>query len=274
MSKKLRALSAASMLLAGAAAAADLPRRSMAPAPVYVPAFTWTGFYLGVSGGGSYSDSDIATIGTAPGNIAAVAANARPQSVSIDSNGFLIGGTLGYNVQYGSFVFGVEGDISYTDNDESTVQSNPITFGANAPGTLRNTFRQEMEYLARIRGRVGVAFDRVMVYGTGGAAFASINSTADFSSPGLGPTQFFGSRDETVSGYTIGGGVEWAVPTSVGLFGSSAVTFKAEYLYYELDESSVTVAPASSGVPGGVGSYISSFENEGHIFRGGINVKF
>ena len=69
----------------------------------------------------------------------------------------------------------------------------------------------------------------------------------------------------------MGGGVEFALPT--GLFGSAA-TFKTEYLYYDLGTTDVEVLPAATGVPAGVGGYVSRFENQGHIVRAGLNFKF
>ena len=278
MLKNLLLASSAILALSGSAFAADLSRRTViapAPAPVFtaVPVFTWTGFYVGVSGGYLFNDNtDVETIGLLQGNINAVAANARPSRLRLENEGFLIGGTAGFNLQVQNFVFGIEGDVSYTDADKTVVQFNPIQFGANAPGTLSNTLRQEMDYFATIRGRAGIAFDRVLVYATGGAAMADIENTADFSSPRLGPTQFFGQRSETQVGYTVGGGVEFALPA--GFLLGSAATFKTEYLYYDLGKTSVAVLPTATGVPLGVGGYVSRFENEGHIVRGGINFKF
>ena len=257
------------------ALAADLPMRSMAPAPAFaaVPIFTWTGFYVGVSGGYLFNDrNNVETVGLLPANINAVAANARPSSLRLKNEGFLVGGTIGYNIQLQNFVLGVEADLSYTDAEKSAVQFNPIQFGTNAPGTLTNTLRQEMEYLGTIRARAGFAFDRVLVYATGGAAIAEIENSADFSSPRLGPTQFFGRTNDTRVGYTVGGGVEFALPT--GFLLGSAATFKAEYLYYDLGKTTVAVLPTATGVPLGLGGYSSRFKNDGHIVRAGINFKF
>jgi outer membrane immunogenic protein len=261
-------------MLGGAALAADLPARRAAPAPMFaaVPAFTWTGLYMGISGGGFFGDEgEITTTGVLAGNIAAVAANARPQRVSIDNEGFLIGGTLGYNMQFGSFVFGVEGDISYTDNESETTAFNPTAFGGGPAGSISSTFRTEMDYFATVRGRAGFAFGNVLVYGTGGLAIADVNMTADFNAPNFGSRQFLGERSETLTGYTVGGGVEFALPTNILPFLGSAVTLKAEYLYYDLGEETINVPAVGAG---GVGAYNSRFENEGHIVRGGINVKF
>lgn len=276
MFRRLLLASTTVLALGSSAFAADLSRRqAVAPAPAFsaVPVFTWTGFYLGISGGYlSNRDSDVDTVGLLQGNINAVAANARPSRQRLDNEGFLIGGTAGYNLQISNFVFGIEGDVSYVDADKTVTQFNPIQFGTNAPGTLRNTFRQDMDFFSTVRGRVGLAFDRVMLFGTGGAAIGSFENTADFSSPRLGPTQFFGRRDETKVGYTVGGGIEFALPAAFSL--GTAATFKTEYLYYNLGRTNVAVLPAATGTPAGVGGYASRFENEGHIIRGGINFKF
>ena len=255
------------LAMSATALAADLPRRTVAPAPVMAvaPVFTWSGFYVGISGGGIFSDNRATTEGVLAGNIANVAVLARPPRVTIENEGYLIGGTAGFNVQFGAFVAGIEGDISYTDVDNSTTYLNPNPFGAGPfpAGSTRSTFRSEMDYLATVRGRVGVAFDRVMIYATGGAAIADGTNTADFGAPVTGAQQFFGRSSETLVGYTVGGGVEFAVTNNVSL--------KGEYLYYDLGRTTVNVPAVGAG---GVGAYTSRFDNEGHIVRGGANFRF
>jgi len=160
--------------LAGAAAAADLSRP--APAPYYPPAavapppFSWTGFYLGINGGGAFGSSSWDSTG----------------SRNID--GGLAGGQLGYNYQAGQAVFGVEGDIDWADIDGST--TNGCVGGCKTSDT----------WLGTVRGRIGYAAGRFMPYVTGGAAFGDIRASA----PGV-PTQ---SSDKT--GWTLGGGLESA----------------------------------------------------------------
>jgi opacity protein-like surface antigen len=88
------------LALATVAAAADLPRRSFpGPGPAYIPVYNWTGFYIGINGGGAWGDSTWDSIGT------------------FDVAGFLVGGTAGYNWQAGQFVFGLEGDYAWTGID-------------------------------------------------------------------------------------------------------------------------------------------------------------
>ena len=156
------------------AAAADLPRRVAAPAPIAVPPpYSWTGFYAGINGGYGWGGSDF----TAP-----FATN------GFDMNGGLVGGTFGYNYQVGQAVFGIEGDI-----DASWIKGDVGCAGTNC--AVKNT------WLATVRGRLGYAVDRWMPYVTGGAAFGDINTTV----AGVG------SASDNKVGWTVGGGVEAAL---------------------------------------------------------------
>ena len=272
---KLALLSTASMLIAGSALAADLPSRKfapVAPAPVAVavPVFTWTGFYIGAHAGYTFTDNEVRTAGNAANTIANVAANRRPARLSFEDEGFIGGGQLGFNYQLGGgllgggLVFGVETDISYTDLS----RDRSFTSSVGDP----STFHQSQEFLGTVRGRLGLAFDRVMVYGTGGFAYGEIDNRVEFFRNTDQALQFTGRNSNIETGYAVGGGIEFALPTgSFPLFSSNAVTLKAEYLYYDLKDRSVLV----QAVPGvGVNSYTSRFETEGHVVRGGINFKF
>jgi len=93
-------------LAAMPASAADLPRGAPYRAPVYAPQYNWTGFYLGINGGGGFGDSDW-----------------NGFAVSNKPSGGMIGGTAGYNWQgAGSpWVFGLVGDIDWTNIKDNTV---------------------------------------------------------------------------------------------------------------------------------------------------------
>jgi outer membrane immunogenic protein len=246
--------------LTALASAADLPSRSVAPI-MTVPAFTWTGFYVGVHAGYAFGESDIRTSGNAANTIANVGALARPPSLSFDQHGFIGGGQIGYNMQFGMFVAGIEADISYTDRSTTQSYFSPVTFGAALAGT-RSTFSQDLEYFGTVRGRLGVAFDRALIYATGGLAYGEVSYQADFfNSPGA--LQFTGRKSGVEVGYTIGAGVEYAFTNNI--------TLKAEYLYYDLGSQDVLV----NAIPGvGLNSYTSRFETNGHIARVGLNYKF
>src|SRR4051812_46879679 len=153
------------------ASAADLPRGSMPyKAPAYVAQYNWTGFYLGINGGGAWGDSDW-----------------NGFAVSNRPSGGMIGGTAGYNWQgAGSpWVFGLEGDIDWTNINDT----------ATACGGLN--CQTKNNWLGTVRGRVGYAFDRFMPYFTGGVAFGDVEANI----AGLA-----GSKD-TNAGWTAGVGI-------------------------------------------------------------------
>lgn len=157
------------------ATAADLPRGSMPyKAPGYLPAYNWTGFYLGINGGGAFGDSDWNAF-----------------ALTNDPSGGMIGITAGYNWQgMGSpWVFGIEGDVGATFIDDGVACPVGILCG-----TTNN-------WLGTVRGRVGFAWDRFMPYVTGGIAFGDIEATR---------TGFTGASDENV-GWTVGAGLEGAI---------------------------------------------------------------
>lgn len=247
----------------GAASAADLPsRRAPPPVPyVAVPVFTWTGFYFGGNAGYLWSDTNVTTTGNQALTAANVASNRRPGSFNVEPDGFIGGGQFGYNVQMGSFVVGIETDIQYTD--VARTRDFVSTLGD------RSSFRTTMDYFGTVRGRLGWAWDRTLIYATGGFAYGEVYNRAFFFSNAPGaPLAFRGAVDDTETGYTVGGGIEWAIPNYT-LF-NQAVTVKAEYLYYDLGDRNITVA----AVPPGTNSYNARFHNDGHIVRAGLNFKF
>ena len=145
-------LMAASM--ASPSFAADLPRPAY-KAPMYVAPFSWTGFYVGLNGGYGFGKSNWT--------------NALGTTGDFDVKGALAGGTLGYNLQTGAWVWGLEGDIDYSWMQGSVVNAAVGCGGAGCE--TRNT------WLATGRGRIGYAWDRFLPYITGGAAYGNIKST-------------------------------------------------------------------------------------------------
>ena len=161
------------MTMIGAANASDLPRRHAMPvkAPMYEAPYNWTGFYVGINGGGGWGHSDWDAYGT-----------------GFKTSGGLVGGTVGYNYQMGQVVLGLEGDIDWAD-----------LRGSGLCGGLSCETRDD--WLATARGRIGYSFGRVMPYVTGGGAFGDIKSSL----------AGFGSQTTTKAGWTLGGGAEVAI---------------------------------------------------------------
>jgi outer membrane immunogenic protein len=206
--------------LVGQADAADLPRQVYTKAPpMLAPYYNWTGFYLGVNGGGGWGSSTWDSTG------------------SFDVSGGLVGGTIGYNWQFGTWVLGLEGDIDWADIGGNT--------GTGCVGGGCNT---KNTWLGTARGRVGYAFDRIMPYVTAGAAFGDVEATH----PG-----FTGMTDTQV-GWTAGLGVEFAVVNNV--------TAKIEYLHYDLGSFNCGMN-CNGFVTDNVGF-------NANVVRGGVNVRF
>jgi len=159
------------------ASAADIARRrAPPPAPVVTPAYNWTGFYVGINGGGAFGHSDFSnTAGTNGYNV----------------TGGLVGGTIGYNYQINRWVLGLEGDIDWAD----------ISGNSNTGICAGLACSSKNDWLATVRGRVGYAFDRFLPYVTGGAAFGDVKTSV-----GALPSQ-----TNTQTGWTAGGGLEFAI---------------------------------------------------------------
>ena len=282
----------ASLAAIGAANAADLPRRQ-APPPVFVPVpvFTWTGLYVGTHS--SYTFSDNQTIRTIGNNDATggltdtrlnVARERRPSSFKAEQDGIgNIGGGIGYNYQFtpgSGFVVGAEADVTWTDiGKRRDYFSAPSVFNGGVPDP--SSFRNRLNYLGTVQGRLGYAFDRFLVYGTGGFAYGEVKYQADFFN-GANQLAYLGRYKGMETGYVYGGGIEYAIPTDSflnrfnfigGLLGASAITLKAEYLRYDLGSRNVLVNNTGLGAPA-TGSYTSRFNTEGNLIKAGFNYKF
>src|SRR3712207_6646850 len=148
--KNILLSSAAFLGLTVGAMAADLPSR-VAPAPVAaVPVFTWTGFYVGVQAG--YAWSSTSTAFTGAGGVTAG---------ELEGEGFVGGAHVGYNYQIGSFVVGLEADLEGVGSDDDFVG---VRFSDGS--TLRA--ESDVSLQGSLRTRLGVAFDRALIYATGG----------------------------------------------------------------------------------------------------------
>ena len=217
-----------------AALAADLPVK--APPPVVI--YDWTGFYNGVAGGGSLGGSN----------------HVDPFGLNLTQEGFrvkggLIGGTLGYNWQVASFVFGFEGDASWVDEYGSHPDNGP---SLNALTDFRS-FTQE-NWLATARGRAGYAVDNLLFYVTGGYAAAGVE--AGIKDAVTSATVV--SATSTRSGWTGGGGIEW------GFLPNWSAKFEWLFVKYQ-DKGFVTAL--------GDGSR-SAVTLDDNVVRFGINYRF
>ncbi|MFW6028126.1 MAG: outer membrane protein [bacterium] len=237
MRKTILAAAAAFAVAAGASqtSAADLDFAPAPAPPPFVP--TWAGFYIGGHVGYGETKFDFRQdLDFFDSTGAAVGSNTFRSSVSPDG---LVGGIQGgYNWQVNSLVFGIEGDISFTDWGQGTtvfdsdVDGVSGLFGTDsAVGTASGDF----DFLASVRGRVGYAFDSVLVYGTGGVAWADADARATIVVDDAGSeTTATGKGDLDDIGAVAGAGLAWMVipqTFSVGVEG----------LYYWFKDSTTLI---------------------------------
>ena len=185
------------------AAAADLAARPYTKAPPLAVINSWTGFYLGAMGG--YAQEDASGLGTLSGGFA--------------------GGTLGYNWQTGNVVLGVEADAAWAD-----VGATVGVFGGLA------SVSDKIRSMGTVRGRIGYVFNTVLLYGTGGYAWADNRLSATGPGGSISDSQFH-------SGWTAGAGVEvmFAPKWSV----------KAEYLYRSFESQNYFAGIVPPGIASG-----------------------
>ena len=183
MHKFLLAGTALFTLLSGSAMAADLSR----PAPAYskapmMPAFSWTGFYVGGDGGYGYATSSgtsVSIIGTVP--------------YSFNAHGPIAGGFVGGNYQMGQFVFGGEADWQWANLTGNS--------GSVAGATMASTVKS----YGSARGRLGFAVDHWLFFGTAGWAWGSWSTS--YAATGFAP--FFTNSASSHTGWTAGAGLEY-----------------------------------------------------------------
>jgi outer membrane immunogenic protein len=209
------------------ATAADLDY--MAPPPAYQP--MWQGFYIGGHGGGGEADAEASASVDYVDDFNPALDRSGSFRETLSPDGLLGGAQVGYNWQFDSLVFGLEGDLSFTDwGSKSTLFEEPLDdFGvaADAIGTAQT----DIDMLASIRGRLGMAFDTVLVYGTGGVAWADGDVRGKLVvDDGIDAVEVWSEKESFTSmGFVAGGGLTWMmIPQtfSVGLEG----------LYYWFDE--------------------------------------
>jgi len=186
------------------AVAADLPARMPVKAPIAAPspAYNWSGFYFGVHAGYGWGELT----------------SAADTTIDHEPTGGLFGGQIGYNWQSGQFVFGIEADFAF-----STIDGDDIS----TAGGFTTLADHDMKFLGTARGRIGLAHDRVLFYATGGFAWARVEGRLNVLTVGTG------SDEITLTGWTAGGGLEFAFTRNLSA--------RIEYLYVDFQKEPTTI---------------------------------
>ena len=229
----------------------------------------WTGLYGGGHIGGGWADNADATL--APANAGtqatwgqAIAIGGLSTNYSNDPDGLLAGLLMGYNWAFGSFLIGIEADVSLTSIQDSQNNATRIAPLVTIPIA---EFDTDIPWIATLRGRLGVlASPDVLLYATGGLAIAEVDQSYFFQDANR--DSFSGRSSDTKTGYAVGGGMEWAL--------SGNWSLKGDYLYISLDDNDFRTGP------GGVGGCnvaeclfdLDTDDIELHTVRLGVNYKF
>ncbi len=267
------AAAALTVATAVAAQAADLPTRKAPPAPIFVPPpFTWTGFYVGVNAGGIWSSGSRSATLVDPGNV--WLSGYFPGGIGSNNSGFIGGGQAGYNWQSGAFVLGAETDFDGTSLGKTFNYSSAPFAGVGLPtGLLGDSLyvhaKANLDWLGTARVRIGFVAtpdNRLMIYGTGGFAYAGGSSNFNVYDANQG-LFWGGSPSSTRTGWTIGGGAEYAITNNI--------TIKGEYLYVDLGSNTINTTGNLAAATLLPGTYATAKINyDASIFRAGINYKF
>jgi outer membrane immunogenic protein len=264
MKKSLLVLAGA-VALAGSATAADLPARTYTKGPAMIdPGYNWSGFYVGVNAGyGVGTAFTSLTTNVVEGGF--ILPENNPLPPALHPAGFVGGGQIGYDRQFGNIVAGLETDLSYAGLRKTDSATGAVFIG----GTLTTAVETKLDWFGTVRARLGVLpASNVLLYATGGLAYGDVRtSTTGSNLPFLNCIGSFvycasGSTTGISVGWTAGGGLEYAF--------ARQWTIKAEYLYLDLGNSSVTFPDRD--VPGSILTTNTSFKAQ--IVRAGLNHRF
>lgn len=240
------------------AVAADMPLK--APPP---PAFSWTGFYVGANAGWGTLRDEGDPYCINPAGVPMGAGCSRVYGGHIArGNGFIGGGQAGYNWQSGRWVLGVETDIQGADIKGSVDVVGPfgvVGFTGNS-GAASFIAAEKLSWLGTTRGRLGLAFDHLLLYATGGVAYGGASVSQDHV---FAAVQYPSTASANKTGWVAGGGLEFAF--------TGNWSGKVEGLFYDLG----SITTAGPQVPHFT-NFIEgkNFDVQGAIVRAGLNYRF
>lgn len=275
--------------------AAERPSSQMAP--VMAAPSVWTGFYAGLNTGAVFGGNNTVSTSAFPSNdTSGIAPNLMLNSAAlaagstvVNNAGFVGGGQIGYNWQFGDrLVSGIETDIQGVagatgTSTRYTAAPLPGTPIGNLTSVLATS--KSLNYIGTFRGRLGYLFNaNLLIYGTGGLAYGGVRSNTSIYQVGLDdlppppvvpldPISSYsaGSLSQTQVGWTAGGGGEWMFRDNWSI--------KAEYLYYDLGRANYNLSPLTvfnhtKGAFTATSLASSSTRFNGNIIRAGVNYHF
>ena len=293
--------------------AADLPSRAVAAAPVYLaPAFSWTGFYVGGNVGAAWAGRDnCPALNYLDHGVYVADSSFLPNCNGSNNVGFIGGGQAGYNWQFGAWVFGLEGDISWVGRNgghgfdfatfgtpamayDTIAGFNVLNSGGNKPNTVTVTNHTynwtgngDNNTLSTIRARFGFSMDRTLFFVTGGVAFrnggndASITDTAttitttrnewDAVKSDWKPKVTTDITTTTYSRSGNGNNVGWALGGGLEYALTENLSTKVEYLHAQFGNGGNAY---NSGIVDDCVAFFGDHKNSIDVVRVGLNYRF
>jgi outer membrane immunogenic protein len=229
---KLFTAAVVSLSIIGSTNAADLIIADVtAPVAMTEAGFDWSGFYAGLNAG--YTTGQANAVGAVSGI-----------TTNVSVAGGLLGATVGFNAQMDNFVLGVEGDVAWSGASGTAVCVAAPAFDCEG----------RLNWLGAIKGRVGVAMDSVLLFATAGLAAGGVTANVVPTPGGL-----TGTYSGTMTGWTVGGGVELAV--------TDAISVKAEYNYVNMGGLQAPIGTVS-------GVEATNLSSTNHVVKVGVNFHF
>ena len=242
-----------------------------APAMAQDQASPWHGWYVGANIGVNWSATDLSTsahVPTAAGSVVITPADAaliHSSSSAGNKTGFTGGIEGGYNWRYGDWLLGIETDYEALDNNQSSNNSytstGPVINPPGVPITYKATQRATTSWMWTLRPRVGWVYGPWLFYGTAGLAMSDVKMTATLADNRSANDAFNVSDNATKTGWTGGVGAGYAIGPQVSV--------KAEYLYADFGEISITRTP-----PSGYVSLNADAKVRSNVIRVGLDYRF
>jgi len=243
--------------LFSSAFAADLPVKAR---PLFAPQFSWTGCYIGGNVGWTKNDSRETTTPN-PTGLPALAIAQTTFTYDHDNSGVAGGVQYGCQQQFGSWVLGLDSDFDFTSLNDTIFASHPIQ---SSVGAYTETLSQKLNWFSTTRGRVGFAWDRWMLFATGGLASGRVHASYLLQPAGL-TLRYEGSDSWTRFGWTVGAGVEYAVTDNWFVRG--------EYMYIDLGHHNF-VSPGIGPLGGNPVFWNSDIDTRFHVMRIAASYRF
>jgi outer membrane immunogenic protein len=245
--------------------------------------YDWSGFYAGLNFGYGWANRSVDFTANDPVSSGLFAQGGQPPSTSFNASNPIGGFQLGYNWQFNTnWLAGVETDFDWSDMNGSGVKTAPANVGPGLIIPFVSTVGEQIDWFGTVRARLGyLPTSNLMAYVTGGFAYGRVARTGSYfnnSGTGISATGgafeyncggfsncFTGSSSGVDTGWTLGGGFDYAVSTNV--------SFRVEYLYVNLSGKSFadTASPSPGLIPS---SFNANFNHANfNVARVGVNLR-